>query len=120
MDKCHEIHVITGPLLWLRSTPDACGIHIYVHNMSKIVSCLGIYGRIVNYLLLFFSEILLLSMLSEFTSFACTVCQEVTYKWNNGMSHLGKKIKPHRKAAALVWNYSISIAFSISAFITGA
>jgi hypothetical protein len=36
------------------------------------------------------------------------------------MSHLGKKIKPHRKAAALVWNYSISIAFSIPGFITGA
>jgi len=71
-------------------------------------------------MLLFFSDILLLFLLSEFTSFACTVCQEVTYKWNYGMSHLGKKIKPHRKAAALVWNYSISIAFSIPAFITGA
>jgi len=41
-------------------------------------------------------------------------------KWNNGMSHLRKKIKPHRNAAALVWNYSISIAFSIPGFITGA
>jgi hypothetical protein len=62
----------------------------------------------------------LLPFLSEVTLFACAVCQEVTYKWNNEMPHLGKKIKPHREATALVWNYSISIAFSIPGIIAGA
>jgi hypothetical protein len=35
------------------------------------------------------------------------------------MSHFGKKIKPHwEETVALVWNYSISIAFSIPGVIT--
>jgi hypothetical protein len=38
------------------------------------------------------------------------------------MSHLEKKIKPYgaEAGAALVWNYSIYIAFSILGTITGA
>jgi len=40
-------------------------------------------------------------------------CLQSDLKWNNEeTSHLGKKSKPQREAAALVWNHSISIAFS--------
>jgi hypothetical protein len=52
----------------------------------------------------------------------CLSCRDVTCKWNNEMSQLEKKIKPHQAAAgtALVCNYSICIEFSILGTITGA
>jgi hypothetical protein len=53
---------------------------------------------IFNCKLLFLSKLLLFPTYSAAGMFARTVCQEVTYKWNNEMSHLAKKMKPHLAA----------------------
>jgi hypothetical protein len=64
----------------------------------------------------FLSELLLLPTCSS----TWNVCQ-VTYKCKNETSHFGKEIKSHwGEAVAVMWNYSIPIAFSIPDIITGA